>query len=123
MLGISAFSLVLLAAQGAPTSGRITGQVTDAASGAPITGARVTLMMVVDVPGGTFGRRPRQSATDANGAFAFDGLDPAQYIVNVEKSSSHPSAAAARSTPSRPARRRRSRRRTSQARSIKTRPR
>ena len=86
MLGLSAFSLFLWAVQGSPTSGgRITGQVTDAASGMPITGARVTLTMVVDVPGGTFGRWPRQSATDANGAFAFDGLEPAQYILNIEK--------------------------------------
>jgi hypothetical protein len=86
MLGPSAFSLFLLAAQGSSTTGgRITGRVTDAASGVPITGSRVTLTMVVDVPGGTFGRRPQQSVTDANGAFAFDGLEPAQYILNVEK--------------------------------------
>jgi protocatechuate 3,4-dioxygenase beta subunit len=84
MLDLSAF-LFLLAAQGASTGGRITGSATDAISGAPISGARVTLTMVVDVPGGTFGRRPRQSTTDANGVFAFDGLEPAQYILNIEK--------------------------------------
>jgi hypothetical protein len=70
-----------------PGGGRITGRITDAASGAPITGARVTLTMVVDVPGGTFGRRPRTSAADANGDFTFDRLEPAQYILNVEKTS------------------------------------
>jgi protocatechuate 3,4-dioxygenase beta subunit len=85
MLGLSAFTIVLFAAQGASPGGRITGQVTDALSGTPIAGARVTLLMVVDVPGGTFGRRPRQSITDANGAFAFDGVEPAQYTVSVEK--------------------------------------
>ena len=86
MLGFSALSFLLLAAQGSSTGGsRVTGWVTDAISGTPISGARVTLMMVVDVPGGTFGRRPRQSITDANGAFAFDGIEPAQYILNVEK--------------------------------------
>jgi hypothetical protein len=68
-----------------PDGGRVTGQITDAASGAPITGARVTLTMVVEVPGGTFGRRPKLSATDANGAFTFDGLERAQYNLNVEK--------------------------------------
>jgi carboxypeptidase family protein len=85
VVSLSAFSFLLLAAQGLPTGGRITGSVTDAISGAPISGGRVTLTMVVDVPGGTFGRRPRQSVTDANGVFAFDGVEPAQYILNVEK--------------------------------------
>ena len=63
----------------------ITGRVTDAISGSPIVGARVTLMMVVDTPEGTFGHRPRQSITDANGAFAFDGVALAQYQLKVEK--------------------------------------
>jgi hypothetical protein len=85
MLGLSAITFVLFAAQGASPGGRITGQVTDATSGTPIAGARVTLLMVVDVPGGTFGRRPRQSITDANGAFGFDGVEPAQYTLSVEK--------------------------------------
>ncbi len=86
MFGLSVFWLFLLAAQGSSTSGwRITGRVADAVSGAPIGGARVTLTMVVDVPGGTFGRRPRQSITDPDGAFAFDGLELAQYILNIEK--------------------------------------
>jgi hypothetical protein len=82
ILGLSAFSVFLLALQGSSTSGgRITGRVTDAISGAPISGARVTLTMVVDVPGGTFGRRPRQSITDASGAFAVHGIEPAQRLA------------------------------------------
>jgi hypothetical protein len=85
LLGLSAISVFLLAAQGSSTGGRIAGRVTDAISGGPISGARVTLTMVIDVPGGTFGRRPRQSITDVNGAFAFDGVEPAQYILNVDK--------------------------------------
>jgi hypothetical protein len=36
-----------------PAGGRKTGSVTDAISGAPISGGRVTLTMVVDVPGGS----------------------------------------------------------------------
>jgi hypothetical protein len=76
MLGWAAFSIFLWAAQGSSTGGRITGWVTDAMSATPISAARVTLMMVIDVPGGTFGRRPRQLTTDANGAFAFDGIEP-----------------------------------------------
>jgi hypothetical protein len=86
MFGLFAFSLFLLAARVSSTDGgRVTGRVTDATSAAPIIGARVTLTMVVDVPGGTFGRRPRQSVTGANGAFAFDGLEPGPYILNVDK--------------------------------------
>jgi hypothetical protein len=84
--GVSVFSLFLLATQVSSTrGGRVTGRVTDAPSGAPISGARVTLTMVVDVPDGTFGRRPRQSVTDPNGAFAFDRLEPGPYILNVDK--------------------------------------
>jgi protocatechuate 3,4-dioxygenase beta subunit len=94
MLDLSGLAFLILAAQGPSAGGRITGSVTDAISGAPISGARITLTMVVDVPGGTFGRRPRQSTTDASGAFAFDGIDPAQYILNVEKTgyASYPDA-------------------------------
>ena len=67
------------------SGGYITGSVTDALSGAPISAARVSLMIVVDVSGGTFGHRPRQLMTDATGLFAFDGLEPAQYMLSVEK--------------------------------------
>jgi hypothetical protein len=83
--GLFRFGFLLFAAQGASAGGRITGTVTDAIAGAPVSGARVTLTLVVDVAGGTFGRRPRQLTTDANGFFAFDGLEPAQYILAVEK--------------------------------------
>jgi hypothetical protein len=85
MLGWAAFSIFLLAAQGSSSGARITGSVTDAMSGTPISGARVTLLMVIDVPGGTYGRRPRLSITDANGAFSFDGIEPAEYTLSVEK--------------------------------------
>ena len=54
-----------------------------------LAGASVLLVLpaaaFVAVAGGTFGRRPRQSITDANGAFAFDRVEPAQYILSVEK--------------------------------------
>jgi hypothetical protein len=85
-LGPSVLLLLLFAAQLPSGNGsRISGHVTEAASGAPISGARVTLMMVVDGPGGTFGRRPRQSTTDANGSFVFDGLESGQYDLRIEK--------------------------------------
>ena len=61
------------------------GQVTDARSGTPIRGARVTLTLVVDTPHGTFGRRPRQALSGDDGAFAFDDLEAGQYTLNVEK--------------------------------------
>src|SRR5689334_10864371 len=64
----------------------MTGRVTDAASRAPIGGARVTFTRVVDVPGGTLGRQPRQFVTAPDGAFAFEGLEPGEYMLNVEKS-------------------------------------
>jgi hypothetical protein len=86
LIGHSAFLLLLFAAQlPSGNSSRISGRVTDSASGAPISGARVTLMMLVDVPGGTFGRQPRQSTTDANGSFVFDGLESGRYDLRIEK--------------------------------------
>lgn len=85
--GIVALSCALIAAQGSPASAnRITGRVTDASSAAPIGGAVVALMLVVDLPNGaTLGNPPRQSTTDTTGAFAFDGLPSGQYTVNVQK--------------------------------------
>jgi hypothetical protein len=50
LVSLAAFSFLLLSAQGLLTGDRITGSVTNAISGAPISGGRVTLMMVVDVP-------------------------------------------------------------------------
>ena len=64
----------------------VRGRVTDAISGAPIGRARVTLTLVVDKPEGTFGHNPCQSLTAVDGAFAFDAVQPGQYIINVEKS-------------------------------------
>jgi hypothetical protein len=63
----------------------LAGHVVDAVSRAPVRGAHVTLTLVVDTPHGTFGRRPRQALTTADGAFAFEGVEPGQYTTNVEK--------------------------------------
>jgi hypothetical protein len=86
-IGAPVLSFALLAMQGSPApAGHVAGNVTDAASGAPISGARVTLMAVVDLPdGASLGSAPLQSTTNATGAFTFDGVPPGQFIVNVEK--------------------------------------
>jgi hypothetical protein len=86
-IGAPVLSLVLIAMQGPATNvGHITGQVTDASSGRPIGGARVTLMPVDDLPNGaTIGHLALQSTTDERGAFAFDGVQSGQYAVTVEK--------------------------------------
>ena len=86
-IGASVLSCVLLAAQGsAAAPGHIAGRVTDGSSGAPIGGARVMLMPITELPNGaTLGSAPLQSTTDAAGAFAFDGVQPGEFVVNAEK--------------------------------------
>ncbi len=64
--------------------GRISGIVVDAKA-APIAGARVVLLIVVDGLHGTSGHRPQRAITSDDGTFAFDGLEAAQYSLQVEK--------------------------------------
>jgi hypothetical protein len=86
MLSLSACLLLVMAAQGSPaTGGRLAGAVSDAATGAPVVGARVTLDLVVDTPNGSLGRESRQTTTDDSGRFSFDPLPAGSYQVGVEK--------------------------------------
>jgi hypothetical protein len=56
-----------------PTTGSISGHVTNAAGGAPISGATVSIQ-----GGGS-------TATDANGLYTFSGLAPASYMLTASK--------------------------------------
>jgi hypothetical protein len=56
-----------------PTTGSISGHVTNAAGGAPISGATVSIQ-----GGGS-------TATDANGLYTFSGLAPASYTLTASK--------------------------------------
>lgn len=93
---LSALSLLVTLHQ-APSStamddGIIAGHVVDAASEAPVVGARVTVIQIVEAPGSaTFGEEPRYALTDASGQFAFQQLTPGSYRVDVEKSGFAPS--------------------------------
>ena len=64
---------------------RLTGEVVNAASGLPIAGARINLILVVESQFGTFGRDPRNAVTDASGRFAFAGLDDGRYSLEIQK--------------------------------------
>ena len=73
-------------------TGRISGEVVDAASQTPVEGARVTLVRVVEVAGGaTVGDDGKRTVTDANGQFAFQQLSSGRYRLDVEKSGFAPS--------------------------------
>lgn len=86
LVGILSFGLLanaLLAPASALTTGSLRGRVTDAGSGAPIAGVRVT----VESPS------LRQSATsDAGGNFIFISLDPDTYAVRAEKNGFDPTS-------------------------------
>jgi hypothetical protein len=73
-------------------TGRISGEVVDAASQTPVDGARVTLVQIVEVAGdATVGDEGKRTVTDANGRFAFQQLLSGRYRVDVEKSGFAPS--------------------------------
>jgi protocatechuate 3,4-dioxygenase beta subunit len=48
------------------------GQVTDAETGDPIEGVKISLNGLI-------------THTDSNGAYAFDGVEPGQYVVEFSK--------------------------------------
>jgi len=81
----------ILSSQAAPaaTTGRIAGRVTVDGTNTPITGARIML-----IPAGRLNGpigRPPQTTTDQEGRFAFDGLAPGEYRVDVQKTGFAPS--------------------------------
>jgi len=82
-LVFSGFLGAVQAAQPAPTTGTLTGQVVEEGTHAPIADARVTLLPASrpPVPG-----PPPQTTTDAQGRFVFNALDPGLYRVQAQKS-------------------------------------
>lgn len=92
-LAVSLLSLTLSQVPVMPAGGdaRIAGQVVDAESHAPIAGARVMLMLLMEASRGTFGTEPRQAVSDASGQFAFDGVAAGKYRVDVQKPGFAPS--------------------------------
>ena len=80
-------AVMLAQAAGGPSagSGGISGRAIDAASRAPIAGARVNMVFVVETRGGSLGREPRQTVTDENGRFALTGLGAGRYSLSVER--------------------------------------
>jgi carboxypeptidase family protein len=69
----------------------LSGRVVDAASQSKVAGAQVTLMRIVELPGGV-GGEPRHAVSDADGCFTFDRLRPGRYRVDVEKPKFAPSS-------------------------------
>ena len=73
-------------------TGRISGQVVDAASHMPVDGARVALVRIVEADdGATLGDHGWRTLTDENGRFVFQQLSSGRYRVDVEKSGFAPS--------------------------------
>ena len=84
-------AVLLLVFQAAPAqsppaaTGSISGAVLHAITGAPIVGARVTLMRLVRVSNEFGGAEPAATTqTDARGRFLFPALPPGGYAVSVE---------------------------------------
>jgi len=83
LLGALAVALAasIVAPAWAGTTGTVSGRVTDAETGAPIAGARVTV---------TSPSQQSATQTDANGRFAFVSLAPDEYQVSVVKTGYDP---------------------------------
>ena len=74
------FAVALVRGQtGAPIAGVVEGTVTNGVTGAPVSGARITL----DSP--TSGLEPRFTRTDSEGRFQFAGVSPGGYGVGAEQ--------------------------------------
>lgn len=68
-----------LAAQSRDTTGTIAGTVFDSVARAPVAGALVQVVPVVDV-----NARIRSTVTDARGAFSIEGLAPGRYLAGFQ---------------------------------------
>jgi hypothetical protein len=74
-----------------PGTAHIIGRVVDAASDAPVAGARVTLTKHVQVPNVTFSPPPLEAVTNEEGRFAFERLPEGVFSLDVEKDGFAPS--------------------------------
>jgi protocatechuate 3,4-dioxygenase beta subunit len=80
-----ALLVAILSSQAAPaaTTGRIAGRVTAEGTNAPVPGARVMLIPFARPVGPT--GMPSQATTDEEGRFAFEGLAPGEYRLDVQR--------------------------------------
>ena len=81
----TAVLIMSLFAQTPGGSARLAGRVTDAATQAPIAGARVTVMQIAETEHRTYGGTPLASLTDEQGRFAFDGLAEGAFQMEATK--------------------------------------
>ena len=81
---------VLAQAPAAAQPGRISGRVTIAGAGTPISGARVTL--VPAAPSAAPFDRPPQSITDQDGRYIFNRIAPGEYYLHIDKTGFAPLA-------------------------------
>jgi hypothetical protein len=72
-------------AQPAPSGGRVTGRVLDAASGAPVVDARVVLLPAERPRVAGPMAPPPQAVTNQDGVYLFDGIAASRYRLQVEK--------------------------------------
>ena len=75
-------------AQAAPVAvgAVVSGQVVEAATGAPVAGAQVVLMTVpLGPPTNPMALRPKSTTTDQSGRFAFTDLEPGRYRLDAQK--------------------------------------
>jgi len=87
---VTGFLLAAALAQAAPAvvTGRLSGRVTAEGTNAPVAGARVMvfpMMRPQTPPAGPMMAIPPQGTTDADGRFAFNGLTPGEYRIDVQK--------------------------------------
>jgi hypothetical protein len=74
--GVTLFALLLTAVAHAGTTGAISGTVTDTATGAPIAGAKVTVISPSETA---------TTTTDAGGRFTFVSLAPDEYTASAQQ--------------------------------------
>src|SRR6476661_5122699 len=79
-------AVALMQAPAAPEGAVVSGRVVEAGTQAPIAGAQVTMMPVLQgPPTSPFSFRPKTATSDENGRFVFAGIEPGRYRFNAQK--------------------------------------
>ena len=79
-------AVALMQAPAAPEGTVVSGRVLEAGTQAPIAGAQVALMPVLQgPPASPFSFRPKTATTDENGRFVFIDIEPGRYRFNAQK--------------------------------------